>query len=165
MIRVGVGYDSHRWQKGRRLVLAGLEIPSNSGLLGHSDADVICHAIGDAVLGAICAGDIGSHFPDNDPLWENASSIVILSKICEMAKNMGYSINNLDVTVILEYPRLQKYIPAMIDSLSSTLMIDRDCISIKAKTNEGMGFIGRGEGVAALAVVTVKREGLSPWKR
>ncbi|MCX7816445.1 MAG: 2-C-methyl-D-erythritol 2,4-cyclodiphosphate synthase [Syntrophales bacterium] len=158
MIRVGIGYDSHRWQIGRKLILAGIEIPSNSGLLGHSDADVICHAIGDAILGSISEGDIGSHFPPNDPRWKDAPSTVILSKICDIARKKGYRINNMDVTVILEHPHLQKYIPEMIDSLSKIVMIDKNRISIKAKTNEGMGFIGRGEGVAAMAVVTVKCE-------
>lgn len=155
MIRTGIGYDSHRWQAGRRLVLGGVEIPGERGLLGHSDADVICHAIGDAILGAVGAGDIGTHFPDTDPTWKDVSSLVVLRAIGELARRKGYDIHYVDATVIIERPRLRPYIPAMIDALAPVLVLERERISIKAKTNEGMGFVGRDEGVAALAVVTV----------
>lgn len=153
MIRVGIGYDSHRWQEGRRLVLGGVEIPFAKGLLGHSDADALCHAIADAVLGAAGAGDIGTHFPDTDGTWKDASSLKILAGVREIILARGYRVRQVDATVVIERPRLGDYVPLMRENLAQALGVSPSEVSVKAKTNEGMGFIGRGEGVAAVAVV------------
>lgn len=150
-MRVGFGYDSHRLAVGRKLVIGGVEIPYEKGLIGHSDADVLCHAITDAVLGALGLGDIGKHFPDTDPKWKDASSTGILKSVVDLAETSGYSVNWVDTTVIAESPRLASYIEQMKTALSYS-GISREAINIKAKTNEGMGFIGRGEGIAAFAV-------------
>ncbi len=150
-MRVGFGYDSHRLEEGRRLVLGGVEIPFEKGLAGHSDADVLCHAIIDAILGALGLGDIGSHFPDTDPRWKDAVSTELLKQTLEMAKLKGYGVSWVDSTVIAERPKLAGYMEAMKASLAQS-GIPAGHISIKAKTNEGMGFTGRGEGMAAYAV-------------
>ncbi|MDI6726922.1 MAG: 2-C-methyl-D-erythritol 2,4-cyclodiphosphate synthase [Smithellaceae bacterium] len=155
-MRVGSGYDSHRFAAGRRLILGGLEAPSEKGLLGHSDADVLVHAICDAILGAIGEGDLGRHFPDTEPSLKDVSSMSILETVRRMAAGKGYRIANVDSTVILERPRLASYIPAMIENIARTLAIPVQRINIKVKTNEGMGFIGRGEGIAAMAVVLLQ---------
>lgn len=150
-MRVGLGYDSHRFAEGGKLVIGGVEIPHEKGLVGHSDADVLCHAITDAVLGALGAGDIGKHFPDTDERWRDADSTGLLRKAVEMAKMEGYSVSWIDSTVIAESPKLAPYVEQMKTAISNA-GISRAGISIKAKTNEGMGFIGRGEGIAAFAV-------------
>lgn len=150
-MRVGFGYDSHRFADGRKLVIGGVEIPHEKGLLGHSDADVLCHAITDAILGALGLGDIGKYFPDTDPKWKDALSTVILKSAVEMAKTEGYAVDWVDSTVIVEKPKLAPYIEQMKTSISGAGIAGR-VISIKAKTNEGMGFLGRGEGIAAFAV-------------
>lgn len=155
MIRVGFGYDSHRLEEKRKLVLGGVEIPHEKGLLGHSDADVLAHAVGDAILGAVGAEDLGTHFPETDPAFKNISSMAILARISEILLSRHYVINNVDVTVICEKPRLREYIPRMKAKVEDVLSLTPGSVSIKATTNERMGFIGRGEGIAACAVVTV----------
>ncbi len=154
-MRIGQGYDSHRLVEGRRLIIGGVEIPFEKGLLGHSDADVLCHAIIDAIIGALGLGDIGKHFPDNDNTWKDASSISLLSKVLEMMEKNGFEIAWIDSTVIAERPRLNQFIEKMKDIISSS-GIPRDLINIKAKTNEGMGVTGKGEGMAAQAVCLLR---------
>ena len=155
-MRVGIGYDSHRFSAGRRLFLGGIEVPSDYGLLGHSDADVLLHAIGDALLGAIGEGDLGIHFPDTDPAFKDISSVKLLARIGILVKEKGYTVNNIDATVILERPRLKEYIPQMVSVIARVFRIGNERVNIKATTNERMGFIGRGEGIAALSVATVQ---------
>lgn len=155
-MRVGFGYDSHEFVEGRKLILGGREIPYDKGLLGHSDADVLLHALCDAILGAIGEGDIGRHFPDNDPACKDISSLKLLTEVRDMANRKGYRVNNIDSTVVLEKPKLRKYIPEMVLNIADALNISVEMVNIKATTNEGMGFVGRGEGVAAFAVVTVR---------
>jgi 2-C-methyl-D-erythritol 2,4-cyclodiphosphate synthase len=155
-MRIGIGYDSHRFAEGRRLIIGGVEIPSDKGLLGHSDADVLCHAIIDAIIGAMGLGDIGKLFPDTDPKWKDAASIELLKYVVDLARMNGYVISWVDATVITEKPRLSPYIEEIITSLSGS-GIPSGLINIKAKSNEGMGFIGRGEGMAAQAVCLLSR--------
>jgi len=150
-VRIGVGYDSHRLVAGRKLIIGGVEIPFEKGLGGHSDADVLCHAITDAVIGALGLGDIGTHFPDTDPKWKDAVSIELLKYMVELARMNGFRVEWVDTTIIAERPRLSTYVSQMKQVLSET-GIPAGAINIKAKTNEGMGFIGRGEGIAAYAV-------------
>jgi len=158
-MRVGFGYDSHRLVEGRRLVLGGVEIPFEKGLLGHSDADALLHALGDAILGALGERDIGTHFPDTDPDYRDISSRILLERIIALMKEKNFAVVNADVTLILERPRLSSHIPEMKIVLGGILGIADDSISIKAKTNEGMGFIGRGEGIAVFAVVLLRKRG------
>jgi 2-C-methyl-D-erythritol 4-phosphate cytidylyltransferase/2-C-methyl-D-erythritol 2,4-cyclodiphosphate synthase len=154
--RAGSGYDLHRLVAGRPLVLGGVTVPSVSGAIGHSDADVVCHAVTDAVLGAASLGDIGLHFPDSDPRWKDASSMDLLSRAVALVTARGFEVGNVDVTVVLEAPKLRPYIDQMRSSLAAVLGLDADRVSIKAKTNEGMDAIGRGEAIAAYAVVLVR---------
>jgi 2-C-methyl-D-erythritol 2,4-cyclodiphosphate synthase len=156
MTRTGIGYDSHRLVAGRPLILGGQRIPHELGLAGHSDADVVAHALTDALLGASAAGDIGRLFPDTDPRWKDADSIALLRTACDHIRNRGYRPVQADITVMLERPRLAPHIAAMVRTLSHALGIEESALSVKAKTNEGMGFIGRGEGIAAMAVATVE---------
>jgi 2-C-methyl-D-erythritol 2,4-cyclodiphosphate synthase len=155
-MRVGFGFDSHRLAAGRRLVLGGVEISWEKGLLGHSDADALLHALGDAVLGALGERDIGTHFPDTDPAWKDASSLVILERIGGMMKAKGCEVSQVDATIVLERPKLAPFIPGMIGNIAATLGVSAGCISLKVKTNEGMGFIGRGEGIAVFALVVLR---------
>ncbi|MDA8078741.1 MAG: 2-C-methyl-D-erythritol 2,4-cyclodiphosphate synthase [Nitrospiraceae bacterium] len=155
-MRVGCGYDSHRLAEGRRLIIGGMEIPFSKGLAGHSDADVLCHAIMDAVIGALGVGDIGTHFPDTDLRWKNAVSIELLKYTVELARMSGFRVAWVDSTVVAEQPRLAPYIEGMKAALSQTGIPER-CINIKAKTNEGMGFVGRGEGIVAYAVCLLEK--------
>jgi len=155
LFRIGLGYDAHRLVKGRPLIIGGVRIPFDSGLAGHSDSDVLTHAIIDALLGALAMGDIGVHFPDDDPDYKDADSIVMLEKVMEMVKGEGYIINNLDNTIIAEKPKLVPYIRGIKEGLSGVLGIPSNKISIKATTTEGMGFCGRGEGIAAFSVVSL----------
>jgi 2-C-methyl-D-erythritol 2,4-cyclodiphosphate synthase len=155
--RIGIGYDIHRLVEGRRLVLGGVEIPFEKGLLGHSDSDVLSHAIFDALLGAAALGDIGAHFPDTDPRWADASSVDFLVHAVELITERGYSIANVDATVITEQPKLRPYIQAMRERLASILRIDVDQVNVKAKTNEGLESIGRGEAMAAQAVALLRK--------
>lgn len=156
MHRTGIGYDSHRFVEGRPLVLGGQTIPHTHGLAGHSDADAVAHALTDAILGAAAAGDIGAHFPDTDPRWKDADSLALLRAACAVVAARGFRVMQVDVTVILERPRLGPYVSAMRSALGAALGLSVDAVSVKAKTNEGMGFIGRGEGIAAIAVATLE---------
>lgn len=155
MIRVGIGYDSHRFGAGRRLVLGGVVIPYTLGLLGHSDADAVGHALTDAILGAAALGDIGRLFPDTDPEWEDADSMLLLAEAHRRVQDAGWTLSQADVTVIAQAPKLAPHVPAMQDRLASVLGVGAGAISVKAKTNEGMGFLGRGEGIAVMAVATL----------
>ena len=153
--RNGLGYDSHRFAANRKLILGGVEITFDKGLQGHSDADALIHAICDALLGAAGCGDIGRHFPDNDRKYKNISSIILLERVKIIIEAKGFSINNVDATVIMEVPRLAPYAAQMVSNIANTLDIAETSVNIKAKTNEGMGFTGRNEGVAAFATATV----------
>jgi 2-C-methyl-D-erythritol 2,4-cyclodiphosphate synthase len=157
-MRIGIGYDSHKLVGGRKLVLGGVEIPHEKGLLGHSDADVLCHAIIDAIIGAMGAGDIGRCFPDTDMKWKDISSIELLSQTVHMMKENGLDIMWIDSTVIAEWPKLSPFIDKMKEGISKA-GIPVDLINIKAKTNEGMDATGRGEGIAAQAVCLLKSDG------
>jgi 2-C-methyl-D-erythritol 2,4-cyclodiphosphate synthase len=150
-MRIGFGYDSHRLVEGRNLIIGGVKIPFEKGMVGYSDADVLSHAIIDAIIGALGKGDIGSHFPDSDPKWKDAVSVGLLKYIVELAHMNGYAVKWIDTTIIAERPRLSRYSEEIKESLSRA-GIPAGVINIKAKTNEGMGFIGRGEGIAAYAV-------------
>jgi 2-C-methyl-D-erythritol 4-phosphate cytidylyltransferase/2-C-methyl-D-erythritol 2,4-cyclodiphosphate synthase len=152
LLRIGVGYDLHRLVEGRPLVLGGVTIPFDRGLAGHSDADAVCHAVTDAVLGAACAGDIGRHFPDTDSVWKGASSIDLLRRAIRMVGERGYVVVNLDVVIIAERPKLAGYIDAMRAALASACGVPGDAVSVKGKTNEGVDQIGRGEAIAVHAV-------------
>lgn len=156
-IRVGKGYDVHQLVEGRPLILGGVEIPHSKGLLGHSDADVLAHAISDALLGAANLGDIGRHFPDTDPAFKGADSIVLLQKVVEFLKKEGYGIGNVDATVMAERPKLASYIPVMQERLAVAMGIEIDQINIKATTTEKLGFVGREEGFAAEAIVLIEK--------
>ena len=156
MVRIGCGYDSHRWAENRKLILGGVTIPFELGLIGHSDADALTHAICDALLGAISEGDIGYHFPDSDPAYSGISSLKLLEIVHEMITARGYLIDYIDSTVIMERPKLRPYISDMKSALADVLKLSPDRVNIKAKTNEGMGFVGRQEGIAVFAVATVK---------
>jgi 2-C-methyl-D-erythritol 2,4-cyclodiphosphate synthase len=153
MMRIGIGVDCHPLVAGRKLVLGGVEIPYEKGLGGHSDADVLSHALGDALLGSIGEGDLGKHFPDDDPAYAGISSQELLKEIIATVSRKGYRIVNMDATVMAERPRLAPYVPRMRETLSSTLHIPVETLSIKATTMEGMGFVGREEGIAAVCVV------------
>jgi 2-C-methyl-D-erythritol 4-phosphate cytidylyltransferase/2-C-methyl-D-erythritol 2,4-cyclodiphosphate synthase len=155
--RAGVGYDLHRLVGGRPLILGGVTIPFDRGLLGHSDADAVCHAVTDAVLGAAGAGDIGRHFPDTDPRWSGASSIELLRQAASLVRDLGFEVGNIDATVIAERPRLAPHLPAMCANVAAALGIDADRVSIKGKTNEGVGALGRGEAIAVHAVALVRQ--------
>lgn len=156
-MRVGVGYDIHRLVEGRKLVLGGVEVPHPRGLLGHSDGDVVLHAICDAILGAAAAGDIGIHFPNNDPRFKDISSLALLEETHELIKGKDYKVKNIDVTIVAEKPRVAEIIPLMKEKIARVLKINRENINIKATTNEGLGFVGREEGIAAFAVTSVGR--------
>jgi 2-C-methyl-D-erythritol 2,4-cyclodiphosphate synthase len=153
--RTGIGWDVHPFAEGRRLVLGGVEIPYERGLAGHSDADVLTHAIIDALLGAAVLGDIGHHFPDTDPAYRDADSLGLLRQAVELVEGQGWRIVNIDATVVLEAPRLADHRYEIAATLAGALGVDRDAVNIKATTSEGLGFIGRGEGAAALAVATI----------
>ena len=156
-MRVGLGYDSHRFVADRPLILAGQRIPHPLGLAGHSDADAVAHAVIDALLGATGLGDIGTLFPDTGPAWKDADSMELLRQVGARLSAGGWRPRQIDVTVVLEAPKLGPAKPAMAAALARALGLDADAVGVKAKTNEGMGFIGRGEGIAVLAVATVDR--------
>ena len=162
-MQIGIGYDLHKLVKGRRLILGGVEIPYSQGLLAHSDGDVLVHSIIDALLGALGEGDIGQHFPDTDEQYKDIKSLILLGKVKEMLKKKGAEIGNIDATVLAERPKIAPYVKEMKENISRTLKIEKEKINIKAKTNEGLGFIGKGEGIAALAVVSLKV--VEKWKR
>lgn len=155
MIRVGIGYDVHRLLKGRKLILGGVEIAYEFGLDGHSDADVLLHAIKDALLGAAALGDIGRHFPDSDEQYKDASSMMLLTKVKEIIAAHGYVTNNVDATIVAQRPKLAGYIPQMNENIAGILGLDQNQVNIKATTTEGLGFTGEGKGIAAYAVVTI----------
>lgn len=159
-VRNGIGYDSHRFADGRPLILGGVEIPdADRGLAGHSDADALTHAIIDALLGAAGLGDIGHHFPDTDPRWRDADSIALLREVVAMLTRDGWEVVNIDATVICEAPKLGPHRDAMRARIAEAIGIDVDAANVKFTTNEAMGFVGRGEGIAALASATVGRRG------
>ena len=151
--RVGHGYDVHKLVEDRKLIIGGVEIPHSKGLLGHSDADVLAHAICDALLGAAALGDIGKHFPDNDDRYKDVDSLVLLEKVCELIRNKGYEISNVDSTILAQAQKLRPYIDEMRSKLAKAMKLDIDELSVKATTEERLGFTGREEGIAAHAVV------------
>jgi 2-C-methyl-D-erythritol 2,4-cyclodiphosphate synthase len=155
-MRVGLGYDAHRLEEGRPLILGGVDIPHPLGLSGHSDADVLTHAIGDALLGAVGAGDLGRHFPDTDPAYRGISSLVLLERIMAVVREKGYRPVNVDAAIVAQAPRLAPHIPQMVDKLSAILGLSPGDVNIKATTTEKMGFAGREEGIAAYAVALVE---------
>jgi len=155
MMRVGIGYDIHRMVEERELILGGVVIPYIKGLMGHSDADVLLHAICDAILGAICEDDIGKHFPVSDKRYENISSLVLLKNVYDLALGKGLKINNVDTVLIAEEPKIMPFKEKMKDNITGVLKIKKDMVNIKATTNEGIGSIGRGEAIAAHAIVSL----------
>lgn len=157
-MRIGFGYDSHRLAAGRRLVLGGREIPYEKGLLGHSDADVLIHAVCDALLGVVGGGDIGRQFPDTDPAYRGISSMILLERVWELAAATGIRVCNVDSTIVLEKPKLASHLPAMAENIARILRISAAQVGVKAKTNEGMGLVGAGEGAVAFAVVLVEED-------
>jgi len=155
-MRIGHGYDAHRFVPGKPLVLGGVTIPFDQGLLAHSDGDAVIHALCDAMLGAAALGDIGTHFPDTDTSYKNIDSRILLRNVMELIQNKGYSISNVDITILAQAPKLMPYIPDMRKVMSSDLNVPVNDINIKATTTEGMGFVGRKEGLAVYAVVLIK---------
>lgn len=151
-MRIGMGYDVHRFEKGRRLVLAGVEIPYEKGMAGHSDADVAVHALIDSILGAAALGDIGKLFPDSDARFKDIDSMLLLKKAVHMIKEQGFAVGNVDITIVAEYPKVLPYIDTMRERLASALEVEINQVSVKATTTEGLGFTGREEGIAAYAV-------------
>ena len=158
MFRVGFGYDSHRLSENRKLVLGGITIPFDKGCLGHSDGDALIHSVCDALLGALALRDIGYHFPDTSPEFKGIDSKILLRRTSDMIREKGWEIGNIDTTICLERPRLLNYIPEMIDTLSDIMGIDNEQLSIKATTNEQMGFVGREEGVSVYSIALVRKE-------
>lgn len=154
-MRIGHGYDVHRLVKDRKLIMGGVDIPWELGLLGHSDADVLLHAIADAILGAIGEGDIGRHFPDSDAAYKGADSLKLLSQVMKLADSRGYRLGNLDATIIAQLPKMAPHIPAMRTNIAAVLNVLIDQVNVKATTEEGLGFSGRGEGISAHAVVVM----------
>lgn len=157
MVRIGQASDIHRLVGGRKLILGGIEIPFDKGLLGHSDADVLVHAITEAILGALGLGDLGTHFPDTDPQYANINSLRLLEKAIQLMTQKGYQIGNIDATILAEKPKLSPYIGAMRNQLSKTVQCAVDCVNIKAATNEGLDAVGRGEAMSAIAVVLLEQ--------
>jgi 2-C-methyl-D-erythritol 2,4-cyclodiphosphate synthase len=157
-MRIGHGYDVHRLVEGRKLILGGVDIPYDKGLLGHSDADVLLHAISDAILGAIAEGDIGKHFPDTDPRYKGADSLKLLAHVMNLAANKGFRFGNLDATIVAQRPKLAPYIQQMRENIAAVLAAGLDLVNVKATTTEELGFAGRGEGIAAYAVVLMEHK-------
>lgn len=155
-MRIGHGYDVHRFAENRALILGGVEIPYEKGLLGHSDADVLLHAVSDALLGAAALGDIGKHFPDNDDAFKNIDSRILLRKVVELIGSKGYKIGNIDVTVIAQKPKLASFIPQMKLNIAEDCLINADCVNVKATTEEGLGFTGELLGISAHAVCIIE---------
>ena len=158
MVRVGIGYDVHRLVTGRKLILGGISIPFEKGLLGHSDADVLIHAIMDALLGALALGDIGQHFPDTNPELAGVSSVTLLEQVKELLDQKGWRLGNLDSVVVAQQPRLAPHVQSMRENLARIMAVTLDQISLKATTTEGLGFTGTGEGIAAYAVASLVRK-------
>lgn len=155
-MRIGHGYDVHRLVPGRKLILGGVDIPFETGLLGHSDADVLLHAISDAILGAIGAGDIGRHFPDSDPAYKGISSLLLLEQVMALAARQGYRIGNIDATIVAQRPKLAPFIPTMRENIAAALACEAGRINVKATTTEELGFAGRREGIAAYSVALLE---------
>lgn len=158
MTRFGHGFDAHRLVDGRKLILGGIDVPFGKGALGHSDADVLCHAVSDALLGAAALGDLGGHFPDSDPRWQNADSMILLEACAARVRDAGYRIGNVDATIVVDRPKLAPYIGAMRENLATRLGLPLEYVSVKAKTSEGMGYTGDGSGIAAYAVASIVGE-------
>jgi 2-C-methyl-D-erythritol 2,4-cyclodiphosphate synthase len=156
-MRIGIGYDVHRFAEGRLLILGGVEIAFDRGLLGHSDADVLVHAVCDALLGAAGLGDIGKHFPDSSPAYRGISSLLLLEQVVRLLSDNGYRVNNIDATIVAERPKMAPHIPAMIDAIAAAVGVQASAVNVKATTTEGLGFAGKGEGIAAYAVCTINR--------
>ncbi|MDI9868552.1 MULTISPECIES: 2-C-methyl-D-erythritol 2,4-cyclodiphosphate synthase [Flectobacillus] len=156
-IRVGQGYDVHRLEEGRDFWLGGIKVPHTHGAVGHSDADIACHVICDALLGAANMRNIGYHFSDKDPQWKGVDSKILLARVMEMIREAGWEVNNIDVTIILQIPKLNPHIPEMKRVLAEVMKIDEEDLSIKATTSEHIGFVGRGEGIAAQCVALIKK--------
>lgn len=157
-MRVGIGYDVHKLDKNRKLILGGVEIPNALGLLGHSDADVLLHAIMDALLGAASLGDIGRHFPDTNSKYKDISSLKLLERVMELLDEKGYKIVNIDATIIAQRPKLSPYISSMIKKICNVLNIDEDRLNIKATTEEGLGFTGKGEGISSQSICLITKK-------
>jgi 2-C-methyl-D-erythritol 2,4-cyclodiphosphate synthase len=158
MFRIGIGHDTHRLVEGRPLVLGGVSIESDRGAEGHSDGDALSHALADAILGALGEGDLGAHFPDDDPRWKDADSLQLLARVNWLATERGFQIVNVDTTVMLERPKLREHITSMREHLARTLDVDSGCVSIKAKTGEGLDAVGRGEAITVHAVVLLNQD-------
>ncbi len=156
MYRIGIGSDTHRLTRGRKLILGGVRVESELGAEGHSDADALAHAITDAILGALCEGDLGVHFPDRDPRWKDVDSLQLLARVVWLAGERGFTVVNVDATVMLEEPKLRPYIALMRENLAQTLGADQTCVSVKAKTGEGLDAVGEGLAVSAQAVVLLE---------
>ena len=156
MLRIGHGYDVHRLVEGRKLILGGVEIPYEKGLLGHSDADVLVHAVMDALLGAAALGDIGGHFPDSDPRYEGADSLALLREVCRILREAGFEPGNVDATIVAQAPKLAPHIPAMRRNIAAAAAMDISRVSVKATTEERLGFTGEGMGIAAQAVALIE---------
>jgi len=157
-MRIGNGYDVHRLVAGRKLILGGVDVPHSKGLLGHSDADVLLHALSDAILGAIGEGDIGRHFPDTDPAYQGADSIKLLRQVMDLADAKGYRIGNVDATIVAQRPKLAPFIQQMKLNIARALSTDEERVNVKATTTEELGFAGRGEGIAAYAVALLEQK-------
>ncbi len=153
MFRIGIGNDTHRLVEGRPLILGGVRIESDRGADGHSDADTLTHALADAILGALCEGDLGVHFPDSDSRWKDADSLELLARVCWLARERGFQLVNADATIMLERPRLREHIASIRETLAKALHVDSGCVSVKAKTGEGLDAVGRGEAVTVQAIV------------
>lgn len=156
-MRIGMGYDVHKLKEGRKLILGGVEIPYEKGLLGHSDADVLLHAIMDSLLGAAALGDIGKHFPDTDDKYKGISSLILLKEVGKFIKNEGYYIENIDSTIIAQKPKMASYIPNMIKNISEALDLSYNKVNVKATTEEGLGFTGKGEGISAQSICLLNK--------
>lgn len=161
MLRVGQGFDVHQLVEGRPCIIGGVTIPYEKGLLGHSDADVLLHAVSDAILGALGLGDIGRHFPDTDPAFKDVDSVVLLQRVWDMAGEKGYRLGNLDATIIAQKPKMAPYIPQMVEIIARTLGAEPQTVNVKATTTEQLGFTGRGEGIAAQCIVCLVSDVLS----
>ena len=155
--RIGIGFDAHKFAEGRPFILGGVTIPHTKGLLGHSDADALSHAVSDAILGAAGLGDMGQYFPDTDPKWKDADSLVLLKECAKMAKAKGWKVGNIDATITCQKPKLFPYLVPMSEMIEQTLGVNPDSVNVKAKTTEGMGFEGREEGLSVMAVVLLRQ--------
>jgi len=158
MFRIGIGHDTHRLAAGRPLILGGVTVESERGAEGHSDADALSHAVADAILGALCEGDLGVHFPDRDPQWKDADSLQLLARVMWLAGERGYAVANLDATIMLEQPKLRPYVQEMRDNLARVMGVHKGCVSVKAKTGEGLDAVGQSQAITVQAVVLLTHE-------